>query len=98
MLPIIIRSRYFLDFSIGINGSENFPKGQRFGTFPAVAVGWAISEEPFMESIRKTVSFLKIRGSYGEVGNDRTNSRFLYLPTTFGGLPRRYRVLCRRPE
>ena len=81
------KSRYFLDFSIGINGSENFPKGKRFGTFPAVAVGWAISEEPFMESIRKTVSFLKIRGSYGEVGNDRTNSRFLYLPTTFGGLP-----------
>ena len=63
------KSRYFLDFSIGINGSENFPKGKRFGTFPAVAVGWAISEEPFMESIRKTVSFLKIRGSYGTLGN-----------------------------
>jgi len=72
--------RYLFDVNIGYNGSENFPDQKRFGFFPAFSAGWILSEESFMENIR-VINYLKIRGSYGIVGNDRLGSnRFLYLP------------------
>ncbi|MCD8174140.1 MAG: TonB-dependent receptor [Alistipes sp.] len=83
-------NRYFGEFNIGINGSENFPKGQRFGTFPAYSAGWAISEESFMEGARRVVNFLKIRGSYGEVGSDYASTRFLYINSVFSNYPGSY--------
>lgn len=61
-------------------------KGRRFGTFPALAsVGWIISEEKFMEPLKPYVSYLKLRASYGIVGNDIVSdgSRFLYLPDSY---------------
>lgn len=75
------KDRYFAEFNFGYNGSENFAPGKRFGFFPAVALGWYISEEPFWENIRPYVSKLKIRGSYGTVGNDKLgdNVRFAYI-------------------
>jgi len=80
------KSRYFVEGNFGLNGSENFAKGKRFGFFPAVAVGWYISEEPFWKNFKNTVSKLKIRGSYGIVGNDKlgvdangNNIRFAYI-------------------
>lgn len=74
------KRRYLMEFNAGYNGSENFAKGHRWGFFPSVSVGWNISEEKFWEPIKPVVSHLKIRGSYGLVGNDRTNyDRFLYL-------------------
>lgn len=77
--------KYLLDLSVGYNGSENFAKGQRFGLFPAASLGWIVSEEKFFERIKDVVSTLKLRGSYGIVGNDRVsdNSRFLYLPDKY---------------
>lgn len=73
-------NRYMAEFNIGYNGSENFPKGQRYGIFPAISLGWAISEENFWNV--DFVNVLKIRGSYGIVGNDQIgSSRFLYLTT-----------------
>lgn len=75
--------RYLLDANLGYNGSENFAKGKRFGIFPAVSVGWTVSEEPFMQRIKPFVSYMKIRASYGVVGNDRTDWRFLYLPDSY---------------
>ena len=48
------KDRYFAGFNFGYNGSENFAPGKRFGFFPAVALGWYISEEPFWENIRPT--------------------------------------------
>ena len=77
--------RYMIDANIGYNGSENFAKGKRFGLFPAVSAGWIITEEPFMQWIKPIVSYMKIRASYGLVGNDRTpdGSRFLYLPDSY---------------
>jgi TonB-linked SusC/RagA family outer membrane protein len=72
-------SKYLAEFNIGYNGSENFAPGNQFGVFPAGSLGYVISEEPFMESLESVVSFLKIRGSIGLVGNDKVGGdRFLW--------------------
>ncbi len=74
-------TRYLVDFNIGYNGSENFAEGKRYGTFPSFSLGWIPSNEKFWEPIKKYVGYLKLRGSWGMVGNDNTNgARFLYLP------------------
>jgi len=78
-------NRYMAEFNIGYNGSENFAEGKRFGTFPAGSVGWVVSEEPFWKPIKKVVSFLKLRASYGTVGNDIfSGQRFMYLDDQYG--------------
>lgn len=78
-------TRYMADVNMGYNGSENFAPGKRFGLFPAFSLGWIISEEKFMQSLKPYVSYLKLRASYGIVGNDRVSdkSRFLYLPDVY---------------
>ena len=81
------KGRYLGEFNIGYNGTENFAEGKRFGYFPAYSLGWVASDEPFFPK-NNIVTFVKFRGSYGEVGNDRTGgTRFLYRPTsyTYGG-------------
>lgn len=77
------KNRYMAEFNAGYNGTENFAEGNRFGFFPAVSVGWTVSEESFFPE-QPIMTYLKFRGSYGEVGNDKIGSaRFLYLPTTY---------------
>ena len=72
-------SKYLLEFNAGYNGSEQFIKGKRFGFFPAASAGWVISNEDFLKN-NSVISLLKLRGSFGKVGNDRIgNSRFLYI-------------------
>lgn len=77
--------RYLLEVNAGYNGSENFAKGHRWGFFPSVAVGWNISQEPFWAPLVNTVSNLKLRASYGLVGNDQIKdsngylTRFIYM-------------------
>ncbi|MFV0553891.1 MAG: SusC/RagA family TonB-linked outer membrane protein [Mangrovibacterium sp.] len=72
--------RYMMEVNLGYNGSENFAEGNRWGFFPAVAVGYNISREQFFEPLTHVVSNLKIRASYGLVGNDQIGSeRFVYL-------------------
>ena len=74
-------TRYMIDFNIGYNGSENFAPGKRYGTFPSISVGWIPSSEKWWEPLKPVIGYLKLRGSYGLVGNDSTNgARFLYLP------------------
>lgn len=77
-------NRYMVDFNIGYNGSENFAPGHRYGTFPAFSAGWILTEEEFMKN-QSFVNYLKIRGSYGIVGNDlmNTTARFFYLPDAY---------------
>lgn len=71
--------RYFAEFNLGYNGSENFPKGRRYGVFPSFSAGWVISDEPWINS-PDWLKILKIRGSYGTVGNDQIGgNRFLYI-------------------
>ncbi|EFA43373.1 TonB-linked outer membrane protein, SusC/RagA family [Hallella bergensis DSM 17361] len=75
------KNRYMAEFNIGYNGSENFAPGKRFGVFPAGSVGWVMSDENFFHPVKKLVSFLKLRASWGLVGNDKTTTgrRFMYL-------------------
>jgi len=76
--------RYLVELNAGYNGSENFAAGHRLGFFPAVSAGWVISKEKFVAD-NPGLSFidhLKLRGSYGVVGNDQIGGdRFLYLST-----------------
>jgi TonB-linked SusC/RagA family outer membrane protein len=75
--------RYMAEFDFGYNGTENFAPGKRFGFFPAYSLGWVLSEEPFFPK-NNIVTYAKVRGSYGEVGNDQIGgSRFLYNPTAY---------------
>jgi len=64
------KDTYFAEVNVGYNGSENFARGHRFGFFPAVAAGWMVSHEKWFEPFTKTVDMLKLKGSYGKVGND----------------------------
>lgn len=74
-------NRYLAEINLGYNGSENFAKGNRFGFFPSVAVGYNISEENFFAPLKKVISQMKIRGSWGLVGNGNIGGeRFTYLP------------------
>ncbi len=73
--------KYLAQFIFRYDGSQNFPKDKRFGFFPGVSLGWRLSEEEFMKRF-EFVNNLKIRGSYGEMGNDQV-AAFQYL-TSFG--------------
>ena len=74
--------RYFVEASFGYNGSERFTKNNRMGFFPAVGGAWLISKESFMQNISSRISFLKLRASWGKVGNDGIikDPRFVYMP------------------
>lgn len=76
------KRRYLLELSMGYNGSQNFAEGHRFGFFPAVSAGWILTNEPFMKDVG-VLDFLKLRASYGVVGNDQEIGRFLYLPDQY---------------
>lgn len=81
--------RYFMEFNIGYNGSENFPKKNRFGVFPAVAAGWLVSNEKFWNGdLKKIITILKLKGSYGLVGSEALpgGERYGYLSIYGGGL------------
>ena len=79
------KKRYMVDLNAGYNGSENFAPDKRFGFFPAVSAGWILSEEKFMKK-QKVIDFLKLRASYGIVGNDKMeNARFLYMAGAWSG-------------
>lgn len=71
--------RYLAEFNAGFNGSENFMQGKRFGFFPSLSLGWRLSNEDFMASASSWLDNLKLRASYGQVGNDKySGQRFLY--------------------
>ncbi len=74
-------SRYFTEFNFGYNGSERFAESERFGFFPSIGAGWIVSNEPFWKE-NKTVNMLKLKATYGLVGNDAigtSDHRFFYL-------------------
>lgn len=85
-------NRYIGEFNFGYNGSENFAKGYRFGFFPSFAIGYLLSEEPFMEKFKDTFSKIKFRGSWGLVGNDQLEGRrFAYITTINGSDDNQYK-------
>ncbi|WP_167015702.1 SusC/RagA family TonB-linked outer membrane protein [Chitinophaga sp. Cy-1792] len=79
--------KYLVEGSFGYNGSENFAPGHRFGLFPALALGWHVSNEQFFTGLKEVVSNLKLRGSYGKVGSDNIGGdrRFAYIGTIGSG-------------
>ncbi len=80
------RDKYLLEFNFRYDGSDIFPPGHRFGFFPAVSAGWVLSEEPFFKNALPAVNFLKIRGSWGQLGNDQvTPFQFLSTYSLMGG-------------
>lgn len=74
------KSKYMVSFIARYDGSENFPKGKRWGFFPGVSAGWRLSEEGFIKDNLSWLTNLKLRASYGEQGNDNIDP-FQYLTT-----------------
>ena len=74
--------RYFIEYNFGYNGSERFHKSHRWGFFPSAGLAWMMSNEKWFKPMTKVVNNLKLRYSYGLVGNDNIGSssnRFYYL-------------------
>jgi len=72
------KEKYIGEVSFSYMGSENFPKGSRFGLFPAVSAGWIVSNEGFLRN-NSTINYMKLRASYGMVGNDQIGgTRFMF--------------------
>tara|TARA_B100001059_G_scaffold178527_1_gene179170 strand:+ start:428 stop:3559 length:3132 start_codon:yes stop_codon:yes gene_type:complete len=74
--------KYFTEFNFGYNGSERFAKSERFGFFPSFGLGWLVTNEKFMEPYLNTINNLKLKSTYGLVGNDQIGSasdRFFYI-------------------
>lgn len=71
--------KYLLDATFRYDGSQNFPEDNRYGFFPGISVGYRISEEPFLQGAA-FLDNLKVRGSWGKLGNDRVDE-FQYLTT-----------------
>ena len=83
---------YLIEANFGYTGSENFQRGEQFGLFPSVAMGWVPSQSDWFKSILPSVTNLKFRYSYGTAGNDKiSNYRFPYFtfvdyaPSAWGG-------------
>ena len=75
------KSRYFAEFNGAYNGSQRFSPDNRFAFFCSGALGWMVSDEKFMKTLKekKIIDMLKIRGSIGEIGDDSAGKRFAYL-------------------
>ncbi|MDR0332566.1 MAG: TonB-dependent receptor [Dysgonamonadaceae bacterium] len=75
-------NRYFVEANFGYNGSERFSKNERWGFFPSAGLGYVVTNEAFMEPYLNTIAMLKLKATYGLVGNDeigRREDRFYYL-------------------
>ena len=75
-------NRYFAEISYGFNGSEKFTGEKRYGFFPSFGASWLVSNEKFFEPLKPAISSLKLRGTWGRVGNDAISGRsgrFFYL-------------------
>ncbi|TLX72305.1 TonB-dependent receptor [Labilibacter sediminis] len=73
------KDKYLANLTVRRDGSSKFGPDHRWGTFPAVGLGWVVSNEAFMQNVEK-VDFLKIRASWGQAGNDKIGN-YMYLPT-----------------
>ena len=71
-------NRYLLEANLRADGSSKFAPGHRWGYFPSVSAGWRISEENFMQNTSSWLNQLKLRASYGSLGNNATTSYYMY--------------------
>lgn len=73
------KDKYMMTFTLRADGSSKFPKQNRWGYFPSIGLGWEMTQEPFLQNI-KGLDYLKLRGSYGLLGNNNIPSN-IYSPT-----------------
>jgi TonB-linked SusC/RagA family outer membrane protein len=78
-------SRYLLEFDGRYDGSSRFTPGHRWGFFPSVSAGWRISEESFFEPLKTHIDHLKLRASWGSLGNESLSSYYPYASTIATG-------------
>jgi TonB-linked SusC/RagA family outer membrane protein len=71
--------KYLVEFNSRYDGTSRFPAGRRFGYFPSISAGWRVSKESFMKPLERTVHDLKIRASYGSLGNQLLSTNFPYV-------------------
>ncbi len=81
----VLMDRYLLEVNGRYDGTSRFMKGRRWGFFPSISAGWRISEENFFKPLTGVVNNLKIRASYGRLGNQAVSSAFPYLAAVSAG-------------
>src|SRR5690606_4212101 len=74
------KDRYILELNGRYDGSSRFPSDKRYGFFPSVSGAWNLANEPFMEELKPTLNMLKLRASYGSLGNQDVGS-YDYIPS-----------------
>ncbi len=79
------KERYLLELNGRWDKSSRFMKDYRLGFFPSASIGWRVSEEPFFESLKESIGNLKIRGSYGTLGNQSISGYYPYATTLSSG-------------
>ncbi|PSL46332.1 TonB-linked SusC/RagA family outer membrane protein [Chitinophaga niastensis] len=79
--------RYLFQFNFRYDGSDIFPPDHRYGFFPSLSAGWVLSEEPFMKDKISSLDFLKIRASWGQLGNDRVDPYQFLTTYALGASP-----------
>jgi TonB-linked SusC/RagA family outer membrane protein len=72
--------KYLLTATFRIDGSSKFSPNHRWGYFPSIGLGWIMTEEKFMSELRDKINYLKIKTSWGQLGNDKIGN-YLYFPT-----------------
>lgn len=72
------QEKYLFQFNWRYDGSENFPEGKRYGFFPGLQFGWRVSQEDFWSGLKETINYMKIRASWGQMGNDQI-AEFMYI-------------------
>jgi TonB-linked SusC/RagA family outer membrane protein len=78
--------KYFVEFNGRYDGSSKFPKSDRFAMFPSVSMGWRIDNEAFFGGLRNSFDLLKLRVSYGNLGNQNVPGFYPYIATYTSGL------------
>lgn len=84
-LNYTFKDRYLLTASIRRDGSSKFPKESRFDNFPSIGLGWIVSDEPFMAN-QNILNFLKLRASWGKLGNENIPANITIQTVSTGGL------------
>lgn len=78
-----LMGKYLFEANLRADASSRFAKGHRWGYFPSFSAAWRISEEPFMESLKSTLSYLKLRASWGKLGNQDALSDYYPAVNTY---------------
>ncbi|MDD4756322.1 MAG: TonB-dependent receptor [Prolixibacteraceae bacterium] len=81
----IYDNRYFIEFNGRYDGTSKFPKDDRFAFFPSASVGWRLENEPYLSGLQNTFDMLKLRASYGSLGNQSVPGNYPYIASFSSG-------------